>query len=109
MSKNRIKKNLPDDDDKPGNFLTTLQTFDQLPDDMKSIVMTEAGRLTQSFEGLTQEALKIQKDQNVEEDPVGALFYPLMLEIAFHKIQLGAVSSAISDFINKDSDPNENI
>lgn len=113
MSENRIKNNLPEDDDKEssasGNFLTTLQTFDQLPDEMKSIVMQEAGRLTTSFEGLTQEALEIQKKQNEEEDPVGALFYPLMLEMAFHKIQLGAVSSAIADFVNKDRDPNENL
>lgn len=112
MSENRIKNNLPEDDDKEssgsGNFLTTLQTFDQLPDEMKSIVMTEAGRLTESFQGLTQEALEIQKKQNEDEDPIGALFYPLMLEMAFHKIQLGAVSSAISDIVNN-RDPNENL
>jgi len=75
---------------------------------MKSIVMQEAGRLTSSFEELTQEALEIQKNQNEEQDPIGALFYPLMLEIAFHKIQLGAVSSAISDIVNG-GDPNENL
>jgi len=114
MSENRINKNSDEDPisnegaETTQNFLTTLQTFDQLPDEMKSIVMTEASRLTSSFEELTQEALEIQKKQNEEQDPIGALFYPLMLEMAFHKIQLGAVSSAISDIVNG-GDPNENL
>ena len=108
MSKNRINDNSDEGAESSQNFLTTLQTFDQLPDEMKSIVMTEANRLTSSFESLTQEALEIQKKQDEEQDPIGALFYPLMPEIAFHKIQLGAVSSAISDIVNG-GDPNENL
>lgn len=113
MSENRIEKNTPESDDKEssgsGNFLTTLQTFNQLPEEMQSIVMQEAGRLTEAFEDLTQEALEIQKKQNEKQDPVGALFYPLMLELAFHKIQLGAVSSAVSEYVNKNTDSNENL
>ena len=105
MSKNRVNQ---DPDDGPisnkgaktkQTFLTTLQTYDQLPREMQSIVMQEAGRLTESFEDLTQEALKTQKKQGMENDPISALMYPLMLEMAFHKIQLGAVSSAIADMV----------
>lgn len=102
MTENRVN---PSPDDGPVSnegaqtkqtFLTTLQTYDQLSEDMQSIVMQEAGRLTESFEGMTQEALKTQ---GIEQDPIAALMYPLMLEIAFHKIQLGAVSSAIADLM----------
>ena len=111
MSENRINQ---DSDKEPAsnegaettqNFLTTLQTYSKLPDEMKEIVMIEANRLTESFESLTQEALDAQKKQNEDPDPIGALFYPLMLELAFHKIQLGAVSSAIHDLNTGEGDP----
>ena len=105
MTENRVN---PSPDDGPTSnegaqtkqtLLTTLQTYDQLPEEMQSIVMQEAGRLTESFEDLTQEALKTQSKQGMERDPISALMYPLMLEMAFHKIQLGAVSSALADMV----------
>ena len=104
MSENRINQDSDESTSNEGaqterNFLTTLRTYEQLPEEMQSVIMTEAARLTESFETLTKESMESQEKQGLERDPISAMMYPLMLELAFHKIQLGAVSSAMADLV----------
>ena len=99
----RLNSDFTPDPDGDTNVFKSLKNVTDLPEEMLDIVSANANELAKSLE---KQSLKTQanlKEEGEEEDTLGIILTPFIMELSFIKIQLAALIDQVSELHNGDS------
>lgn len=86
------------------NLLLSLKNVEDLPDDMKELVSVNASHLSQSLQKGTDRAIKDCDASGEEIDHLAAVLTPFVMELAYLKINLAALSTKLAELSDGKSD-----
>jgi len=86
------------------NLLLSLKNVEDLPDDMKELVSVNASHLSQSLQKGTDRAVKEWESKGEDIDHLAAVLTPFVMELAYLKINLAALSTKLAEISDGKSD-----
>jgi hypothetical protein len=99
----RLNNDFTPDPDGDTNVFKSLKNVTDLPEEMLEIVSANATELAKSLEKQSLETQANLKDDGEEEDTLGIILTPFIMELSFIKIQLAALIDQVSELQNGDS------
>lgn len=103
----KIDDESPENSKKPQpelNLLLSLKNVEDLPEDMKELVSVNASHLSHSLQKGTERAIKDCTDEGGEIDHLAAVLTPFVMELAYLKINLAALSTKLAELSDGKSD-----
>lgn len=86
------------------NLLLSLKNVEDLPDDMKEIVSINAAHLSKSLQKGTDRAVNDCDTKGEEVDHLAVVLTPFVMELAYLKINLAALSAKLAEISDGKSD-----
>jgi hypothetical protein len=99
----RLNNDFTPDPDGDTNVFKSLKNVTDLPEEMLEIVSANATELAKSLEKQSLETQANLKDDGEEEDTLGIILTPFIMELSFLKIQLAALIDQVAELQNGDS------
>lgn len=99
----RLNSDFTPDPDGDTNVFKSLKNVTDLPEEMLEIVSANASELAKSLEKQSLETQANLKDDGEEEDTLGIILTPFIMELSFLKIQLAALIDQVAELQNGDS------
>ena len=87
------------DSKKITNLLLSLKNVEDLEEDMQEMVAANAAYLSQSLQRGTDRAVEDAKKNGEEIDQIAAVLAPFVMELAYLKINLAAVSNGLQELM----------
>lgn len=86
------------------NLLLSLKNVEDLPDDMKELVSVNAAHLSKSLQKGTDRAVNDCDAKGEEIDHLAVVLTPFVMELAYLKINLAALSTKLAEISDGKSD-----
>jgi|13_taG_2_1085334.scaffolds.fasta_scaffold00278_22 hypothetical protein len=100
----RINTDFSADSNEESNVFKSLKNVPDLPEPMLEIVSANAAELAKSLEQSSLSVVEQLKKEGQEQDDLGVVLMPFIMELSFIKIQLAALIDQVADIQNGDSD-----
>jgi|13_taG_2_1085334.scaffolds.fasta_scaffold00161_21 hypothetical protein len=86
------------------NLLLSLKNVEDLPEDMKELVSINAAHLSQSLQDGADRAVKDLETKGEDIDQLAAILTPFVMELAYLKINIAALSTKVAELSDGKSD-----
>lgn len=100
----RINTDFSAGSNEESNVFKSLKNVPDLPEPMLEIVSANAAELAKSLEQSSLSVVEQLKKEGQEQDDLGVVLMPFIMELSFIKIQLAALIDQVADIQNGDSD-----